>query len=118
MVKAFHAAGIEVWLDVVYNHTSEAGADGRCGFQAGRLRQPHGQQYQGVRRSFKPLYGLGAAGNAVGPAAQLAQYAQRHFPAGRIFLHHQHPELARRGRQGIKIYAHGFNFIFPPLFLY
>jgi glycogen operon protein len=28
MVKAFHAAGIEVWLDVVYNHTSEAGNDG------------------------------------------------------------------------------------------
>jgi isoamylase len=28
MVKAFHAAEIEVWLDVVYNHTSEAGDDG------------------------------------------------------------------------------------------
>jgi isoamylase len=28
MVKAFHEAGIEVWLDVVYNHTSEAGVDG------------------------------------------------------------------------------------------
>lgn len=28
MVRAFHAAGIEVWLDVVYNHTSEAGSDG------------------------------------------------------------------------------------------
>ncbi|MHC1725887.1 MAG: glycogen-debranching protein [Syntrophobacteraceae bacterium] len=28
MVKEFHAAGIEVWLDVVYNHTSEAGGDG------------------------------------------------------------------------------------------
>jgi len=28
MVKAFHDAGIEVWIDVVYNHTSEAGADG------------------------------------------------------------------------------------------
>ena len=28
MVKSFHAAGIEVWLDVVYNHTSEAGEDG------------------------------------------------------------------------------------------
>ena len=28
MVEAFHAAGIEVWLDVVYNHTSEAGPDG------------------------------------------------------------------------------------------
>ncbi|MDF0665327.1 MAG: isoamylase [Nitrospira sp.] len=28
MVKALHAAGIEVILDVVYNHTSEAGASG------------------------------------------------------------------------------------------
>ena len=28
MVKAFHDAGIEVLLDVVYNHTAEAGADG------------------------------------------------------------------------------------------
>ncbi len=28
MVEAFHENGIEVWLDVVYNHTSEAGADG------------------------------------------------------------------------------------------
>ena len=28
MVKNFHAAGIEVFLDVVYNHTAEAGADG------------------------------------------------------------------------------------------
>ena len=28
MVKGFHSAGIEVWLDVVYNHTSEAGGDG------------------------------------------------------------------------------------------
>lgn len=25
MVRAFHAAGIEVWIDVVYNHTSEGG---------------------------------------------------------------------------------------------
>ena len=25
MVKAFHAAGLEVILDVVYNHTAEAG---------------------------------------------------------------------------------------------
>jgi glycogen operon protein len=28
MVKAFHAAGIEVFLDVVYNHTAEGGAGG------------------------------------------------------------------------------------------
>ena len=28
MVKNFHAAGIEVFLDVVYNHTAEAGVDG------------------------------------------------------------------------------------------
>ncbi len=28
MVQAFHAARIEVWLDVVYNHTAEGGEDG------------------------------------------------------------------------------------------
>jgi glycogen operon protein len=28
MVQQFHDHGIEVWLDVVYNHTSEAGPDG------------------------------------------------------------------------------------------
>jgi glycogen operon protein len=28
MVRAFHEAGIEVWLDVVYNHTCESGEDG------------------------------------------------------------------------------------------
>ncbi|MCC6435244.1 MAG: glycogen debranching protein GlgX [Acidimicrobiales bacterium] len=28
LVKALHAGGLEVWLDVVYNHTAEAGADG------------------------------------------------------------------------------------------
>ncbi|MEP6715111.1 MAG: isoamylase [Terriglobia bacterium] len=28
MVDAFHDNNIEVWMDVVYNHTSEAGADG------------------------------------------------------------------------------------------
>jgi isoamylase len=30
MVKALHAADIEVILDVVFNHTAEAGADGPC----------------------------------------------------------------------------------------
>ncbi len=28
MVRAFHEAGIEVWLDVVYNHTVESGPEG------------------------------------------------------------------------------------------
>jgi isoamylase len=28
MVDAFHGAGIEVWLDVVFNHTAEGGEDG------------------------------------------------------------------------------------------
>lgn len=30
MVKAFHMAGIEVWLDVVYNHTAEGDEIGPC----------------------------------------------------------------------------------------
>jgi glycogen debranching enzyme GlgX len=30
MVRALHAAGIKVFLDVVYNHTAEAGSDGPC----------------------------------------------------------------------------------------
>jgi len=29
MIKAFHAAGIEVWLDVVFNHTGEGNEHGR-----------------------------------------------------------------------------------------
>ena len=29
MVAAFHRAGMEVWLDVVFNHTGEGGNDGR-----------------------------------------------------------------------------------------
>ncbi len=28
MVRAFHSAGIEVWIDVVYNHTAEGGRGG------------------------------------------------------------------------------------------
>src|SRR3974377_242557 len=28
MIRAFHDAGIEVWLDVVYNHTAEGDATG------------------------------------------------------------------------------------------
>ncbi len=50
MVKAFHDAGLEVILDVVYNHTAEAGTDGpdavvpRPGrprvLQAGACRRP------------------------------------------------------------------------------
>src|SRR5262245_66488253 len=28
MVRPFHEAGIEVWLDVVYNHTAEGSAEG------------------------------------------------------------------------------------------
>jgi glycogen operon protein len=30
MVKAFHAAGLEIYLDVVFNHTGEGGDDGRA----------------------------------------------------------------------------------------
>ena len=50
MVRALHAAGIEVILDVVYNHTAEGGPDGpvlslprhrqRLVLPAGRRRRP------------------------------------------------------------------------------
>jgi glycogen operon protein len=39
MVQAFHAAGLEVWLDVVYNHTSEGTKGGRPTFSRNRQRQ-------------------------------------------------------------------------------
>ncbi len=39
MVEAFHDNGIEVWLDVVYNHTSEGGRR-RADLQLSRHRQP------------------------------------------------------------------------------
>ena len=50
MVKALHAAGIEVILDVVYNHTAEGGADGptisfRGLDNASYYRLPHGARH-------------------------------------------------------------------------
>lgn len=52
LVKAFHGAGIEVWLDVVYNHTSEFDASGPTYCYRGvdartyYLLTPDGQRYR------------------------------------------------------------------------
>jgi glycogen operon protein len=49
MVRAFHEAGIEVWMDVVYNHTAEGDATGPT------------YSYRGIDNSS--YYLLGAAGS-------------------------------------------------------
>jgi glycogen operon protein len=41
MVKALHRAGIEVLLDVVYNHTAEGGQDGPTLYFRGLANQPY-----------------------------------------------------------------------------
>jgi isoamylase len=45
LVKAFHAQGIEVWLDVVYNHTWEGGACGGNPVRYINLRGIDNQSY-------------------------------------------------------------------------
>ena len=58
MVAALHAAGIEVLIDVVYNHTCEGGPDGptlsfrgyrRAGVLPARRRRQHGRHH-GLRQ--------------------------------------------------------------------
>ena len=56
MVKALHAAGIEVVLDVVYNHTSEVGAAGPT------------YCYRGIDNSTYYLLGIRTAAIATMPA--------------------------------------------------
>ena len=45
MVKALHAAGIEVWLDVVYNHTAEGGGCAGTPLRYFNLRGLDNQNY-------------------------------------------------------------------------
>ncbi len=62
MVKAFHAAGIEVILDVVYNHTAEGGADGPT--LSFRGLDDHGY-YKRVHSGQDPYFDVTGCGNTV-----------------------------------------------------
>ena len=58
MVKAFHDAGLEVILDVVYNHTAEAGStDRRCASAASTTRSTTGSRRRGRRAVRRHLLG-------------------------------------------------------------
>jgi len=67
MVAALHAAGIEVILDVVYNHTCEGGADG----QVLSLRGLDSRGYY-LHSPDGTMLDLTGCGNTLDPAAPLA----------------------------------------------
>jgi len=67
MVAALHAAGIEVILDVVYNHTCEGGADG----PVLSLRGLDSRGYY-LHTSDGTLLDLTGCGNTLDPAAPMA----------------------------------------------
>lgn len=58
MVETFHANGIEVWMDVVYNHTSESGKDGPTYSYRGIDNQSY-YLLTGDRRSYRNDTGCG-----------------------------------------------------------
>jgi glycogen operon protein len=59
MVKAFHDAGIEVWMDVVYNHTGEGGCwdAARTVAELTSFRGLDNQAYYALVSTDKPLLG-------------------------------------------------------------
>ena len=75
MVKNLHAAGIEVILDVVYNHTAEAGIDGpTLSFRGlddlGYYRRPGGPRGAAASEdAYWDVTGCGNTVNAESPAA-------------------------------------------------
>jgi len=70
-VRAFHEAGIEVWLDVVYNHTSEGGADGPT------------HSFRGIDNHS--YYLLGSDGSYVNDSGTGNTFRTGH-PAGRVLV--------------------------------
>jgi glycogen operon protein len=69
MVKAFHRAGLEVILDVVYNHTTENGAAGPTLSLRG-LENPAYYLLEGDRRSYANYTGTGNTLNASHPVVR------------------------------------------------
>jgi len=62
MVKTFHAAGIEVILDVVYNHTAEGGTDGPT--LCFRGLDDHGY-YKRLHAGHDPYFDVTGCGNTL-----------------------------------------------------
>ena len=89
MVKALHRAGIEVILDVVYNHTAEGGADGPT-LSLPRPRQRHLLHPRGRPAEYADYTGCGntlerqridrAAPDPRQPALLGARDARRRLP--------------------------------------
>ena len=71
MVDALHEAGIEVWLDVVYNHTAE-GDHSRADLHLARDRQQHVLHRRPGRLATDNDTGCGntTAGRATSPSAR------------------------------------------------
>ena len=73
MVKALHAAGIEVWLDVVYNHTGEGGTCGGNPMRYLSFRGLDNQSYYTLtddRECYWDSTGTGNNLNGSSPAVQ------------------------------------------------
>jgi isoamylase len=80
LVRAFHQAGIEVILDVVYNHTAEAGADGpTISFRGFAASHCYHTDADGTRRDYS---GCGNSLNCNNPiVADLIIASLRHWVA-------------------------------------
>ncbi|UWE09207.1 glycogen debranching protein GlgX [Actinacidiphila bryophytorum] len=68
MVKALHRAGIEVILDVVFNHTSEGNEHGPTISFRGQANEVFYHLWPGDRRQYMDFTGCGNAVNANHPA--------------------------------------------------
>ena len=74
MVRSFHEAGLEVLLDVVYNHTAEAGADGpTLSFRGlddrGYYRRDSAARHAASPDTYWDITGCGNTVNTDNPAA-------------------------------------------------
>ncbi|MBS1199544.1 MAG: glgX1 [Proteobacteria bacterium] len=70
MVRALHAGGIEVILDVVFNHTAESGAGGRTLSMKGLDNASYYRLAPGDARMYENHSGCGNTVNATHPAVR------------------------------------------------
>ena len=75
MVRAFHEAGIEVWLDVVYNHTCEGDETGPT--YSYRGIDDHSYYLSGTTGRYLDYTGCGNTTRCAHPLARLLVLRQR-----------------------------------------